>query len=76
MGKGSASVTVEEDDVKNLEIVVSVQKPPTVVEEAPAAQQAVAAAESPINDGPLVPEAAAEDESGDVGSTYIMNRRQ
>ena len=73
LGKGSASVTVEEDDIKNLEIVVSVQKPPTVVEEAPTAQQAVAAAESPINDGPLVPEAAAEDESGDVGSTYIMN---
>ncbi|GIS72152.1 MAG: hypothetical protein CM1200mP10_17290 [Candidatus Neomarinimicrobiota bacterium] len=61
MGKGSASVNVEEDDVKNLEIVVSVQEPPTVVEEAPAAQQTVAAVEPPINDGPLGPEAAAED---------------
>ena len=73
LGKGSAPVTVEEDDVKNLEIVVSIQTPPTVVEEAPAVEQEVAAVEAPINDGPLVPEAAVEDKSGDVGSTYIMN---
>ena len=44
-----------------------------MVEEAPAAIQTVSVAEPPINDGPLVPEAAAEDESEDVGSTYIMN---
>ena len=45
MGKGSASVTVEEDDVKDLEIVVSAQTPPTVVEEAPVVQQPVVVAE-------------------------------
>ena len=72
LGKGSKKVNVEEKNLKDIEIVVSIQTPPTVVEEAPVAQQTVAAAEPPINDGPLVPEAAA-DESDDVGSTYIMN---
>ena len=71
LGKGSKKVNVEEKNLKDIEIVVSIQTPPTVVEEAPVAQQTVAAAEPPINDGPLVPEAAAESE--DVGSTYIMN---
>ena len=73
LGKGSKTVKVEEKNLKDIEIVVSIQSPPTVVEEAPAAKQTVAVAEPPINDGPLVPEAAAEDESEDVGSTYIMN---
>ena len=73
LGKGSKKVNVEEKNLKDIEIVVSIQAPPTVVEEAPVAKQTVAAAEPPINDGPLVPEAAAEDESEDVGSTYIMN---
>ena len=73
LGKGSKKVNVGEKNLKDIEIVVSIQVPPTVVEEAPAAKQTVAAAEPPINDGPLVPEAAAKDESEDVGSTYIMN---
>ena len=73
LGKGSKTVQVEEKNLKDIEIVVSIQAPPTVVEEAPVAQQTVAAAEPPINDGPLVPEAAAADEPDDVGSTYIMN---
>ena len=73
IGKGSKNVKVGKKNVKDVQIVVSIQAPPTVVEEAPVARQAVAAAVPPINDGPLVPEAAAEDESRDDGSTYIMN---
>ena len=53
LGKGSKKVNVEEKNLKDIEIVVSIQAPPTVVEEAPVAQQTVAAAEPPINDGPL-----------------------
>jgi len=73
IGKGSKKVQVQKKNLKDIKIVVSIQIPPTVVEEAPTTQQVVAAAEPPLNDGPLVPEAAAENESEDVGSTYIMN---
>ena len=73
IGKGSNKVKVQKKNLKDIKIVVSIQIPPTVVEEAPTTQQVVAAAEPPLNDGPLVPEAAAENESEDVGSTYIMN---
>ena len=64
---------VKKKNLKDIQIVVSIQTPPTVVEEAPVAKQVVATAEPPINDGPLVPEAASKDDSEDVGSTYIMN---
>ena len=73
IGKGSKIVKVEKKNLKDIQIVVSIQTPPTVVEEAPVAKQVVATAEPPINDGPLVPEAASKDDSEDVGSTYIMN---
>ena len=73
IGKGSKIVKVKKKNLKDIQIVVSIQTPPTVVEEAPVAKQVVATAEPPINDGPLVPEAASKDDSEDVGSTYIMN---
>ena len=52
LGKGSKTVQVEEKNLKDIEIVVSIQAPPTVVEEAPVAQQTVAAAEPPASPVP------------------------
>ncbi|MEC7935374.1 MAG: carboxypeptidase regulatory-like domain-containing protein, partial [Candidatus Neomarinimicrobiota bacterium] len=78
LGKANIPVTVAEDDIKGLEVALQQTTPPNVVTEeappaAPTKSAPVAAAASPINDGPLVPEAAAQDEPQDAGSTYIMN---
>ena len=78
LGKANIPVTIAEDDIKGLEVALQQTTPPNVVTEeappaAPTKSAPVAAAASPINDGPLVPEAAAQDEPQDAGSTYIMN---
>jgi len=49
--------------------VVEEKVPPAT----PKKKTSVAAVAPPINDGPLVPEPAAEEEPSDAGSTYIMN---
>ena len=74
LGKANLSISVVEDDVKDLQLSLQQTKPANVVEETPpSAKQRVVAAAPPINDGPLVPEAAAEVEPEDAGSTYIIN---
>jgi len=74
LGKANLSISVVEDDVKDLQLSLQQTKPANVVEETPpSAKQRVVAAAPPINDGPLVPESAAEAEPEDAGSTYIIN---
>ena len=74
LGKANVPVTVSEDDIKDLQVSLQQTAPANVVKEkALVKKQSVAAVAPPINDGPLVPELAAEDEPGDAGSTYIMN---
>ena len=74
LGKANLSISVVEDDVKDLQLSLQQTKPANVVEETPpSAKQRVVAAAPPINDGPLVPESAAEAEPEDTGSTYIIN---
>ena len=74
LGKANLSISVVEDDVKDVQLSLQQTKPANVVEETPpSAKQRVVAAAPPINDGPLVPESAAEAEPEDTGSTYIIN---
>jgi hypothetical protein len=74
LGKANLSISVVEDDVKGLQLSLQQTKPANVVEETPPSEkQRVVAAAPPINDGPLVPESAAEAEPEDAGSTYIIN---
>jgi len=79
LGKANIPVTVAEDDIKGLEVSLQQTTPTNVVTEeapspsAPMKSAPVAAVAPPINDGPLVPEAAAQEEPEDAGSTYIMN---
>ena len=75
LGKANVPLTVAEDDVKDIQVSLQQTTPANVVEEAaptPAPKNSVAAAPA-INDGPLVPEVASEEESDDAGTTYIMN---
>ena len=75
LGKANVPLTVAEDDVKDIQVSLQQTTPANVVEEAapaPAPKKRVAAAPA-INDGPLVPEVASEEESDDAGTTYIMN---
>jgi len=75
LGKANVPLTVAEDDVKDIQVSLQQTTPANVVEEAapaPAPKKSVAAAPV-INDGPLVPEVASEEESDDAGTTYIMN---
>ena len=75
LGKANVPITVEEDDIKDVQVSLQQTTPANVVEEAapaPQPKESVAAA-PPINDGPLVPEVASAEEPKDAGSTYIMN---
>ena len=75
LGKANVPLTVAEDDVKDIQVSLQQTTPANVVEEAapaPAPKKSVAVAPA-INDGPLVPEVASEEESDDAGTTYIMN---
>ena len=75
LGKANVPLTVAEDDVKDIQVSLQQTTPANVVEEAaptPAPKKSVAAAPA-INDGPLVPEVASQEESDDAGTTYIMN---
>ena len=75
LGKANVPLTVAEDDVKDIQVSLQQTTPANVVEEAapaPPPKKSVAAAPA-INDGPLVPEVASEEESDDAGTTYIMN---
>ena len=77
LGKANVPLTVAEDDVKDIQVSLQQTTPANVVEEtapapSPMPKKSVAAAPA-INDGPLVPEVASQEESDDAGTTYIMN---
>ena len=75
LGKANVPIAVVEDDIKDVQVSLQQTTPANVVEEAAPAPQpkASVAAAPPINDGPLVPEAASAEDPEDAGSTYIMN---